>query len=36
VKSEDARRVKTLVEEYGAAFAERFLASMPAPAKPTA
>ncbi|HTB95899.1 MAG TPA: ATP-grasp domain-containing protein [Terracidiphilus sp.] len=36
VKSHDAARVKALLEEYGAAFAERFLASMPAPAKPTA
>ncbi len=36
VRSHDPERVKALTEEYSAAFAERFLAQMPAPAKPTA
>lgn len=36
VQSGDAERVRTLVEEYSAAFAERFLARMPPPPKPTA
>src|SRR5579863_1801792 len=36
VRADDPARVKALVEEYGAAFAQRFLAQMPAPLKPTA
>ena len=36
VRSHDARRVRALVEEYSGAFAERFLARMPPPPKPTA
>lgn len=36
VRSEDPLRVKELLEQYSAAFAERFLAQMPAPLKPTA
>ena len=36
VRSDDPARVKELLEEYSAAFAERFLAQMPAPLKPTA
>ncbi len=36
VKSDDPKRVKALVEEYGEEFARRFLASMPPPEKPTA
>ena len=36
VRSEDPERVRTLLEEYSAEFARRFLASMPAPDKPTA
>ncbi len=35
VRSEKAERVKELLEQYSAEFAERFLASMPPPAKPT-
>ena len=36
VKSEDPNRVRELLEEYAGEFANRFLASMPAPDKPTA
>jgi biotin carboxylase len=36
VRSPQAERVKELVEQCSAEFAERFLARMPAPAKPTA
>ncbi len=36
VKSDDPKRVKELLEEYSEEFARRFLASMPAPDKPTA
>ncbi len=36
VRSHDARRVETLLEEYSREFAEKFLATMPAPEKPTA
>ncbi len=36
VKSDDAKRVRALLEEYSSEFARRFLASMPAPDKPTA
>ena len=36
VRSSNPERVKELVEQYGAGFAERFLATMPAPPKPTA
>jgi biotin carboxylase len=36
VRSSDAERVRMLVEEYSRAFAERFLARMPPPPKPTA
>jgi biotin carboxylase len=36
VKSDNPNRVKELLEEYANAFAQRFLASMPAPDKPTA
>ena len=36
VRSDDPARVKALLEDYSAAFAERFLAQMPAPLKPTA
>jgi len=36
VKSHDPERVKGLLEEYSRTFAERFLAKMPPPAKPTA
>jgi len=36
VRSERPERVKELLERYSAEFAERFLAQMPAPAKPTA
>ncbi len=35
VRSDKAERVKELLEQYSAEFAERFLASMPPPAKPT-
>ncbi len=36
VRSAQPERVKELTESYAAQFAERFLAQMPAPAKPTA
>ena len=36
VRSTDAGRVKELLEKYGEEFARQFLASMPAPDKPTA
>ena len=36
VRSDDPKRVAALLEEYGAAFQERFMASMPAPDRPTA
>jgi hypothetical protein len=36
VKSGDPKRVRELLEEYAGEFAHRFLASMPAPDKPTA
>lgn len=36
VKSESPQRVAQLLDEYGQAFAERFLARMPAPDRPTA
>jgi hypothetical protein len=36
VRSTDAGRVRELVEKYSEEFAGRFLASMPAPEKPTA
>ena len=36
VCSENPERVKTLVDQYAAEFAQRFLASMPPPDKPTA
>jgi biotin carboxylase len=36
VRSARSERVKELVEQYGAEFGERFLATMPAPPKPTA
>jgi biotin carboxylase len=36
VRSDDPKRVTALLEEYGAAFQERFMASMPAPDRPTA
>jgi biotin carboxylase len=36
VKSGDPSRVRELLEEYAGEFASRFLASMPAPDKPTA
>ena len=36
VRSSDPERVKELTEQYSVEFAERFLATMPAPAKPTA
>jgi biotin carboxylase len=36
VRSRDPERVRELLEQYGAEFARRFLASMPAPDKPTA
>ena len=36
VKSEDPERVRELLEEYSGEFARRFLASMPAPDRPTA
>jgi biotin carboxylase len=36
VKSDDPERVRELLEEYSAEFAQRFLASMPPPDKPTA
>lgn len=36
VRSPSSERVKELTETYSADFAERFLATMPAPAKPTA
>jgi biotin carboxylase len=36
VKSGDPKRVRELIEEYAGEFARRFLASMPAPEKPTA
>lgn len=36
VRSSRPERVKELVEQYSAGFAERFLAKMPAPPKPTA
>jgi biotin carboxylase len=36
VKSGDPNRVRELIEEYAGEFARRFLASMPAPEKPTA
>lgn len=36
VRSESAERVRELLEQYSAEFAHRFLASMPAPDKPTA
>jgi len=36
VKSDDPDRVRELLEEYSAEFAQRFLASMPPPEKPTA
>ena len=36
VRSTDPDRVRELTEEYGAAFAKQFLASMPPPEKPTA
>lgn len=36
VRSAQAERVRELLEDYSAAFAERFMAQMPPPAKPTA
>ena len=36
VRSDDPNRVKELLEDYGTQFAQRFLATMPAPEKPTA
>jgi len=36
VRSDEAERVRQLLEEYSGEFARRFLASMPAPEKPTA
>lgn len=36
VCSQDARRVEALLDEYSREFADRFLATMPAPDKPTA
>ncbi len=36
VRSEKPERVNELLDEYGRAFAERFLATMPAPDRPTA
>ena len=36
VRSPDARRVAELLDRYGVEFAERFLARLPPPAKPTA
>jgi biotin carboxylase len=36
VRSEDPARVRELLDEYSSAFAERFLAQMPPPEKPTA
>jgi nitrogenase subunit NifH len=36
VRSTNAARVRELVEKYSEEFARRFLASMPAPDKPTA
>ena len=36
VRSEQPERVKELLEEYSGEFAERFLAAMPPPDKPTA
>lgn len=36
VRSEDPDRVRELLEQHSAAFAERFLAQMPPPEKPTA
>jgi biotin carboxylase len=36
VRSSDPERVAALVEEYGQAFVDQFMASMPAPDKPTA
>ena len=36
VKSDDPERVRELLDEYSSEFARRFLASMPAPDKPTA
>lgn len=36
VRSDNPVRVKELIDEYAVAFAERFLAQMPAPLKPTA
>jgi ATP-grasp domain len=36
VKSDDPERVRALLEQYSGEFAQRFLASMPAPDKPTA
>ncbi len=36
VRSEDPDRVRELLEQYSAVFAERFLAQMPPPEKPTA
>jgi biotin carboxylase len=36
VRSDDPKRVRQLTEEYAEEFARRFLASMPAPDKPTA
>jgi len=36
VKAGDPKRVRELLEEYASEFANRFLASMPAPDKPTA
>ena len=36
VRSENPERVKDLLDRYSAEFAQRFLASMPPPDKPTA
>jgi len=36
VRSDDPKRVAALLEEYGAAFQTQFMASMPAPDRPTA
>jgi hypothetical protein len=36
VRSDRPERVKELLEEYGNRFAQMFLASMPAPDRPTA
>jgi hypothetical protein len=36
VCSENPERVRSLVDQYGTEFAQRFLASMPPPDKPTA